>query len=65
MRSLQSDRAVDFFALTSQCEGIVRSLRPDCAVASGASERHSGNSAQGSSALSAEGLGLLKKRFGE
>ena len=65
MRSLRPDCAVVFFALTSQCEGIVRSLQPDCAVASGASERHSGNSVQGSSALSAEGLGLLKKRFGE
>jgi hypothetical protein len=65
MRSLQPDRAVDFFALTSQCEGIERSLQLDCAVASGASERHSGNSVQGSSALPAEGLGLLKKRFGE
>ena len=43
----------------------MRSLQPDCAVASGASERHSGNSVQGSSALPAEGLGLLKKRFGE
>lgn len=65
MRSLRPDRAFDFFALTSQCEGIERSLQPDCAVASGASERHPGNSVQGSSALSAEGLGLLKKRFGE
>jgi len=26
VRSLRPDRAVDFFALTSQCEGIVRSL---------------------------------------
>lgn len=39
----------------------MRSLQPDCAVASGASERHSGNSVQGSSALPAEGLGLLGK----
>ena len=55
----------ELFTSSVRWSRIMRSLRPDCAVASGASERHSGNSVQGSSALSAEGLGLLKKRFGE
>ena len=58
-------RAVDGAELCGRCGLIERSLQPDCAVASGASERHPGNSVQGNSALSAEGLGLLKKRFGE
>ncbi len=40
VRSLEPDCAVVFFALTSQCEGIVRSLQRPCLLHAGRGCRH-------------------------